>query len=377
MMRRSQFRVVLSVSILLLCGSVGCPTKTYGPQKPVSSKPVSPWLVSPELLAPAKLETAWTKKLPIKNGENLDWLLILGNRIYALTDQNYMASLNRENGDFVFGRPFAPAGFTVLGLELYKDELISVVGSKMVEINAETGREIRSKRLGFGATCPAARNSSYFYVAGSDRRLHTFRAEDKVEIIPRAADNESLITAIVADDSSVVFATEAGNVISIAPDERKRLWQFDADAGIVGPIVREGESLFVASKDTYVYKLDVEMGIPPVWKYQAEAILDRAPRATREVVYQYVQTKGLTAIDKQSGKFMWRVERGLDLLAEAGGKAYVIKDNGELVVMDNKKRKKLYSVNFAQVSRYAANVVDSKIYIADETGRIACLRPVE
>ena len=376
-MTRSQFRVVLSVSVLFLCGSLGCSTKEYGPQKPVMDRPASPWLVSPELLEAAKLEMVWTKKLPTKERESLEWLLVLGNRIYALTDQNYMASLSSENGDFVFSRPFAPAGFAVLGLELYKDELISVVGSKLVEINAETGREIRSKRLGFGAACPAARNSSYFYVAGSDRRLHTFRAEDKVEIIPRAADNESLITAIVADDSSVVFATEAGNVISVAPDERKRLWQFDAAAGIVGPIVREGESLFVASKDTYVYKLDVEMGTPPVWKYQAEAILDRAPRATREVVYQYVQTKGLTAIDKESGKFMWRVERGLDLLAEAGGKAYVLKDNGELVVMDNKTRKKLCSVNFAQVSRYAANTVDSKIYIADETGRISCLRPLE
>jgi hypothetical protein len=45
--------------------------------------------------------------------------------------------------------------------------------------------------------------------------------------------------------------------------------------------------------------------------------------------------------------------------------------------MDNVSAKKLYSVNFAQVSRYAANITDSKIYIANEQGRIACLQPVE
>jgi len=65
------------------------------------------------------------------------------------------------------------------------------------------------------------------------------------------------------------------------------------------------------------------------------------------------------------------------LLAESGRKAYVITNTGKLVVMDNKKAKQLYSVNFAGVSRYATNVADSKIYIADESGRIACLEPVE
>ncbi len=98
---------------------------------------------------------------------------------------------------------------------------------------------------------------------------------------------------------------------------------------------------------------------------------------TREIVYQYVRDKGLTAIDKRSGKFIWQVPGGVELLAEADGKAYVITKIGTLVVMDNRKAKRLYSVNCAAVSRYVANVADSKIYIADEAGRIACLKPAE
>jgi hypothetical protein len=46
-------------------------------------------------------------------------------------------------------------------------------------------------------------------------------------------------------------------------------------------------------------------------------------------------------------------------------------------VMDNIKSKKLYSVNFAGVSKHASNITDDKIYIADNLGRIACLQPVE
>ena len=113
-----------------------------------------------------------------------------------------------------------------------------------------------------------------------------------------------------------------------------------------------------------------------VWKYQTAAMLDRAPRVTPEVVYQHVLYKGMSAINRESGKPMWEVPGGIDLLVEAAGKAYVI-GKGRLVVMDNKKAKRLYSVNFAGVSIYTSNMADSKIYIGNKTGRIACLKPIE
>jgi len=363
------------VNLLAFCGVLSCVTQENGPKEYVSEQFVLQRLVSPELLEQAKLKIEWEKKLPMEETERLERLFILGSRIYALSDHNYMVSSNREKGDVVFSRSFAPVGFTVLGLKLYKDELISIIGNELVEINPDFGTELRSKRLGFGVTCPAARNGSYFYVAGADRRLRTLRAKDKVKLFEVAA--EGTITSIVADDNFVVFATDAGSVTAMKPDKRKLLWQFDAGDGIVGPIVRDGESLFVASKDTYVYKLNVRDGTTPVWKYQTGAVLDRCPRVTQEVVYQYVHYKGLSAIDKESGVLIWQLPEGIDLLAEANGKAYVMTNARTLVVMDNKRAKRLYSINFARVSRYAANVADSKIYIADEEGRIACLRPVE
>jgi len=374
MLNMSRFRLVLSVSFLTLCAVLSCVSQDKGP---VPEQPALQRLVSTELLERAKLGIQWETKLAIKETERLERLLILGNRIYALSNYNYVASLNRETGDVIFGRSFAPAGLTILGLELYDGELISIIGSNLVEISPEFGTELRSKSLGFGVACPAARNSLYFYVAGADKRLRTLRAEDKVKLFDVAAENDSMITSIVADDDFVVFATDAGNVISMTPDRPKKLWQFDAADGIAGPIVRDGESLFVASKDTYVYKLNARNGTTPIWKYQTGALLDRCPRVTRQVVYQYVRYKGLSAIDKKSGRAIWQLPEGVDLLAEANGRAYVMTNAGTLVVMDNKTAKRLYSVNFANVSKYAANVEDSNIYIADESGRIACLRPVE
>jgi outer membrane protein assembly factor BamB len=323
------------------------------------------------------MNTVWVTKLPLKDNERLQELVMLGDNVYALSDQNFIFCLNRDKGDYRFSRPFAPPGFTVLGFDLYKGRLISVVGSRLIEIDTLSGRELQSQSLSFGVTCPAVRNSGYFYIAGADGRLRVFRAADRVRLFEVTAENESLITSVVAGDDYVVFATAAGNVICITPDKPQRIWQFDVGDGVVGQMVRDKQQLFLASKDTYIYELSMSGARRPLWKYQTEAILGTGPVVTQDVVYQYVNEKGLTAIDKKSGKFLWQVSKGAALLAQHGANAYVITRQGEFVAMDNKKRRRIYSANFAGVSRYATNLVDSKIYIGDEKGRVACIRPVE
>ena len=337
-------------------------------------------LVSPELLEHAGLKIIWETDLPIKKGENLARLLLLGDRLYAISDRNYMTSLDKSNGKQVFAKVFAPAGVPIIGLRLYGEELLSIEGNKLVQFDAATGEELQSMDVGFGITCPAARNSSYFYIAGTDNRLHAYRVDDRVQTFEISAENESTITSVIADDNSVVFATAEGNAFGVAPDAPKRFWQFDAAEGVAGEVVKDFMSLFFASADTNVYRVDI-VGLPDrtrlVWKYQAAAVLEEAPRVTQEVVYQHVRGKGVTAIDKETGSFLWLVPGGVDLLVEARGRAYVITKARKLVVMDNTKARRLYSVNFGEVTLHAANTGDEKIYIADKRGRLMCLQPVE
>ena len=69
-------------------------------------------LVSTKLLKAADLEILWETKLAIKPEENLEKLYIPfdcaqgkpGNRIYGLSDRNYIVSLNRNKGNMIFSR---------------------------------------------------------------------------------------------------------------------------------------------------------------------------------------------------------------------------------------------------------------------------------
>jgi outer membrane protein assembly factor BamB len=337
-------------------------------------------LISEELLKHANLKVLWENELPIKDTEKVRQVLILGSRVYVVSDKDYIISVNRDNGKIVFAETFKPAGLLAGGFKLYENELVYVSGSRLVQIDAELGTEIATTDLGFGVTCPAARNSTFFYIPGADYRLHVLREYDKVQIFEVSADNNSMITSILADEAFVIFSTAAGNIICMNPHNSTRLWQFDAFDAIAGSVVRDWASLFFASKDTNVYRVDM-VGLPErrrlIWKYQAAAVLDQAPRVTQEVVYQPVPGKGVIAIDKEAGSLLWSVPGGLDLLAEHRGRAYVITKAETLTVMDNINAKKLYSVNFAGVSKFAANPADEKMYVTDERGRMVCLQPLE
>jgi outer membrane protein assembly factor BamB len=368
MVKINSNRLVLAAAVLVLCGA----------SSGFDSEDSERWLVLPRLLKSAKLEVLWDNELPIKKGENLKKLFILGERVYALSDRNYLISLDREKGQILFSKTVA-AGAAVDELRLYEDELMFVLGSTLVELDVKNGTERKARRIEFGIKCPAARNSEYFYISGADRRLHVLNAEDGVEVFEAAAENNSMITSIAAGEDFVVFGTDAGNMISMAPNRPTRLWQFDAGDGIVGQIVRNGTSLFFASKDMQVYRVDAvgRTNRRLAWKYQMPGVLERAPTVADNAVYQYARGKGLTAIDREKGRAIWSLADGVDLLAEAAGKAYVITKDRKLVVMDNAEAKKLYSVNFARVSRYAVNATDPRIYIGDENGRVACLRPAQ
>jgi outer membrane protein assembly factor BamB len=358
----------------------GCTSKQgvsdrQAPEKSPGQKAVSQKLISPEMLKAGNLKMVWENQLPIKADEKVQRISILGNRIYVLSDRNYMISLNSEKGTPIFSRPLAQAGFTISGWELYNNIIISMIGGKLVELNPDLGTEIRSNYPGFYVVCPVARNSLYYYLGSTDKRIHCVRANDKVKIFEAAADNDSKITSILADDNFVIFATDAGNVICSMPDGPKGLWRFNAAGGVVEPMVRNGRQLFFASRDTNVYGVDIETGKLD-WKCQTDAILETAPRVTATAVYQNLGSKGLMAIDKATGKKIWQLDEGIDLLTEAAGKAYVITNTGLLVVINNKDSKQLYSLNAEAVSKWAANTADSKIYIADDSGRIACLQPI-
>jgi len=366
------------VVIILLLLPVVCFTGCFKKQaRQPGWHPGTDWLVPQDALKDTTLVRVWENKLPIKADEALERMYIFGDYLYALSDRNFMVCMDTQTGRVIFAKNIGEEGFPVVGLNLYRDELFSVIAGQLVEINATAGTRNTSLHLGYDVSCPAGRNSSFYYIgAVTDRRMHALRADDKIQVFEVSAQNDSMITSIIADERFVIFATDGGNCLSIAPGRAKLLWRFDVDGAILGPVVRDAGSVYFACEDTNIYKLNIFTG-GFVWKYQAGSLLDRGPRLGNRLVYQYARSKGLTAVDKDSGEVIWQLADGLDLVTEADGETYVITKDGDLAVMDNDKAKLLYKVHLSGVSKYAVNTTDSRLYLAGSDGRVACLQQAE
>jgi hypothetical protein len=377
--------LLTAVCILLTAGCAKSPeaSQSVSPATLGDKQDVSRWLIPRNLVETTDaqhplrdLKIVWQFNLPLDESEELDRLFISDNRLCGLSSRNYLSCLNRADGNVIFSGYIAPKGLPLVGMNCFKGEMITVVGNKLLQISADFGTEKTSTEISSGAACPVVRNDSFFYIAGIDKRLHVLKADNKVKLFEVAAENDSLITSVLADQEFVVFATQAGNVICITPDRPVKLWQFDAPAAVVPPVVHDTTSLYFACADTKVYRLDLASG-RLLWKYQTQDILDAAPQIGARVVYQYVPDFGLIALDKETGKLLWKLPDGVGLLAESGDNAFVIAKAGLLTVMDNVKAKPLYSIDVGVPIKFASNTLDSKIYVADAKGRLACLEPVK
>lgn len=368
MSKFSQISLISVVGVLLFCGCHG-----QSEIAPASSGPVQ-WLVADEQIKDIELKIVWQNKFPFDNFDSLKQLELAGDRVYGFSESNYLVSLNRQNGSAVFIQDVAPSGLPIFGISEYNGMLYSLLGNRLVELNLDSGVEISSTRLDFSGTCAATRNSRNYFIAGRDNRIHTLLASNKIQVYEVAAPSDTEITSIIALENLLLFSSLAGEVMCIHSNGKKVKWRFDAGGGIVGKMSIDKNSLYFASNDTKVYKISGEKG-KLVWLYPTDGILERGPRVTKAIVYQYVRGKGLIAIDKDTGSEIWTLADGLDLLSEYGDKAYVLAEGSKIILMDNGKGEKLGEATIAEASKYAVNFADSKIYVGGKDGRIACLEP--
>jgi outer membrane protein assembly factor BamB len=351
-------------------------------EKSVQAPPLKPLpqagelLVSPASLRQADLEIDFSNFVPVQSREKLKFFDIIDSRLYAVTGRNYLVSLDRKKADPVYSWQLASASATFSGLKKYDDQLYSIVGADLVSLDQQDGKQRLNQPLGFGPICPPARNKDFYYVPGTDRRVHVMNSSDMVSIFDVSANDNGAVVWVGAEDDFVAFATDAGTLAAMTPDRPEQLWRFEADAAINAPVVYDGSRIIFSSKDAYVYAIDRYRG-RLIWKYLTPAILTHGPKVTQNYVYQYVGEHGLFAINKVNGELAWQLPEGIDLLAENGNKVYIMAENKKLVVFDDKKMTKLYEVDVPAVTKWASNTVDSRIYLADDTGRIACIKPIE
>ncbi len=368
-------RTILSVLLLLCLVLAGCnEKKAVDARTSALPEKIEP-LVTAEMAKAVGLKTLWSKMVPLEKSEKLMKLELTGARLYAFTDRNYVLSMDSAKCDPVISFYAGRKGSNISGWKLGRDNIYSVIGSDLVELDWRTGRWVRSQRLGFAPLCPPVRNENFYYLAGPDKRLRAYKTSDFVELFKAAADDDSTILAVTAGEDMIIFGTNTGYVTAMMPEQAVKIWDFTVVGAVNAPILRNSGIVFFSSRDTYIYAIDEDSG-ELIWKYRTQALLKKPPVITKKYLYQNIDGGGLIALDKKSGKLLWQMSEGLDFLAESKTGTYLITKNNELVLLNSVNYNQAGSVKLPPVSKYISNTDDSKIFLADDFGRIVCLDSV-
>ena len=112
--------------------------------------------------------------------------------------------------------------------------MLIVAGNTLKQIDASRGTVIADTKFDYTVICPAVRNKDNLYIAGIDARIHAITDANKIPMFRPAADNGSMPTSVLADESFAAFATDQGNVICYVPTGPQLLWQYDTKRKIHG-----------------------------------------------------------------------------------------------------------------------------------------------
>lgn len=365
--------LILTVALLSIL-LTGCKEEAAQPQpNPVLADQL---LIPPQALRDAELEFAYSYVVPIRPGEKIKNFEIIGARFYVISGRNYLTSLDRHSLNPVYNWQIAPPETVFCGLREFDDKLYSIVGADLVELDQAEGKVLMKNSLGFSPLCSPARNNNFYYVPGTDDRVHVFRAADMVRLFDVSANDGGLITTVQATNDLAIFATTAGTIAAMQPDSPTQLWKFKAADAVNAPVAYDGQRFVFSSEDACIYSINAATG-KLQWKYLASALLTQAPQMTDSYVYQFVDGKGLIVLNKVNGELAWQLPDGLALLAENGRRVCIMAKNKKIIVYDNVARKILYTIDVPRVTRWATNTEDAYIYLGDDSGRVAAVKPIK
>lgn len=337
-------------------------------------EPLMAPLVPHALIQQAGWAYDWQLNLPVKVDEQIDRVFVNDRYLYALTNTNILFCIDRQKGRTLYVVSVSEKDLPLCSPIFYGGLLVFIAGNHIHVFDPSSGILRQAESIGQVGNifeCGVSRNDQFIYITGSDNRLHVISPDGYWEAFTVTADNDSPINSVIATDAIVVFSTLAGNVVGMQPDSPKKIWQYDISGPIQAKLVADEAFVYVAGMDAKLYKLNLKDGAL-AWEMPFHAgapILDPAVIG-REVVYVYNDLNGLYAVNKDSGTAVWNIPQGDRTLCEAGDQAFVFSRPGVLKVMNNKTGKELYAVNFNQVQRYAENMTDSVMYLADKGGRI-------
>jgi outer membrane protein assembly factor BamB len=350
-------------------------------------------------LAAIHLQRRWRQELPLRDGERLETLWQQQGRLYALTSENRLYSLDSGSGiiqwffdiDAPYGDVYRPVGY--LGTHLTPEpssmaEILSPRGSdpgeqvdllafntrqKIYVLDREDGTPLREIRLDSPANTAGTTDGRRYYIGTIDGKYHAIDLQDALKLWTLwGGDLLSAPLEVLRD--RLFIASEGGRVqLSRASGIPIKVTHVDLLGAVTAPMAIDERACFAATETGRLYALS-SFDLGALWPspFISDGSMVDAPQATERTVLQRCLGEGLYAIDRDSGEVRWSMENGREAIALTAAGLYLRDDSGGLMRVDEDSGEIRERIELGPLEVFARQVGEPRIWAGTPSGELLC-----
>lgn len=162
------------------------------------------------------------------------------------------------------------------------------------------------------------------------------------------------------------------------------VYQLRATAEIVAPpCVRFGDAskgipgkLWAAASDGYVFCLNERDG-KLLWRLSTGEPIEESPVLIEDSLYVATRFGGMFRLIADTGEIVWRSRGPTKFIAASAKRVYARDALGQMLYLDKETGSRLGQLDIAAFDFQIANGETDRIYLADKSGLVQCLREIE
>lgn len=332
----------------------------------------------------AGLDSYWTARLPLSEGESVRQAWLVDENLYVVTSWSALYAIQAETGLLRWANKITDAAFRVYKPTHFNDDsgrALAVVAStsKIQVIDRYSGDTVREFVSPFAEGSAYVGSFGLLFGGSSDGRFRALQIPSRA--LPRlitlwevAVGSPVTATPVIDHRGQVVFASHGGRVFACSALDKVFDWSFAAGGPITADLAIDRDGVYVADEDRSLYRLEANSGAQ-VWRARFPEPLRDAPALIPHTVYQYCLGHGVSAIDAETGSVRWRVPEGRYFAAHHREHDAIVTTGGKLLMVDHITGATKAAVAAGDVNMSVANTESDAVYLLAGDGRVECVRP--
>jgi outer membrane protein assembly factor BamB len=365
------------VCLLMICTAIaGChPKNTPKAESPVTGLP------------PGSFARLWTQPLELRNDPPRE-LHLTKDYVFAYSRDHVVYTIGRSGGDLKFIAKIDVSG-GIVRAPILLGEYIVFPASASLQIYNSRGWFMKAMYLESPTGASGVGKGTVLYIGVN--QLRGFGRIVAVDITHQTSvplwsvlTRGAILGRPAMFERTIYVGSDDGSLVAVDEARGSAAWAnlpngvFTTRGEFISDIIADDYGVYAANTDSKLYCLDRGNGRIK-WQYYAGTALKTAPAVTADTVYQYVDGKGIVALNKQTSGFnqaRWHVPDTIQLLSEDSSHAYLRRSDDAIVAVDKQTGKVLFTSKKKQFHVFATNTTDAIIYAAAPDGQIVAIRPV-